>query len=692
MAFLDKTGLSGHILGDDGRDMQTLDGEGGGNDIMEAEEDAETTIDINSPAGAKALHVVDYTDFLRHRKIVIDAGTHREEVNDVAGFRPPYLVLSWPLVWPHKEGAVVTMPKDKDETVYRPWKTRFDLQPFDLNSGKFMKPENRLGYRRFYAANPHLALAPNSRDRDAQSTVVMIFGLTALGAIIGGILIVEQSQVLGADELNLVNYQRKMIRVVVLASLPWLFLGGWLLSIFVAFAAHPMRYPSDTEHWQCGAMLGFLLIAPLVNLLYFTAHALWISKLSFSVEKQAPMGRMFSLSNDVSEEADNNADSLLFGCASNALIRHILLCLEVGAAIFGYLLVTFRWGANSQYCQPEVYWATTALMVTSGIILVFTALAFICSVLVRAFSISPWMEDFVGSFWEFRDKEEAVENEEVEVSGDLPWEEEWVDAYDLSEERDKYEETLEIHEEYRQEVSESPPAREQTSLVPVHEEDDADDPLIIWGDASATGDASDRGDINDFGEFGGQGPSASIEQFTNGELVGQTPDGQWREIERVGEPETIDGVAVEKVFTRVYTLPPNTWMPPTLPPGGSLPGTMTMAPEEVEAIPTVSQVASAMFVPNSSQQRMPMPSSSVLPAGYVPGSVSMPGSLMQLPGTLPPSSFQQPPMLPGSMMPSGYIAGPQSLPNTPFASGPMAPGLGLPGTMPPASIMTRPPP
>merc|ERR1719253_1527914 len=112
--------------------------------------------------------------------------------------------------------------------------------------------------------------------------------MTALVAIIGAVLIVDQLQVLGVDELDLAAYQQKMLKVIVCAALPWLLLGGWLLNMFISFVSFPMRFASATYHWQCDAMVWFVLLAPMVNCLYFTTNALWIARLFFCVEKQAP--------------------------------------------------------------------------------------------------------------------------------------------------------------------------------------------------------------------------------------------------------------------------------------------------------------------------------------------------------------------------------------------------------------------
>lgn len=388
-------------------------------------------------------------------------------------------------------GLDVMQNQDKGETLYRPWKTRYDLQPFDAASPDFLKPENRMAYRRYYAANPNLALAPNSIDRHAQSTVEMMFGLTALLAIIGGILIVNGLQVLDMTSLDLVSYQKVMMRVIALAALPWLVLGAWLVTVSVAGLANPMRDSSMSYNWQCSAMSWFLLVAPIINTAFFTVHALWVSRLFFNIEQQvsAPMGRMFSQSAETQKLASSDRLNNILNIVTGAAPRHGVLFLEAMCAVFGYMFITFRYGVNSQLCHPDVYWATTAFVVTNGIIIVFTALAWISSVVISVYSTSPWVEDFAGSFrsndlkekaadYDQRDAEEAqvYAYEKAVDAGQLPEEEvnEWDDFQGgFEEDRRRHGEITAEHAKYQEFVSEKAPV-----WPPVENED----PLVIWGD------------------------------------------------------------------------------------------------------------------------------------------------------------------------------------------------------------------
>jgi len=647
-------------------------------------------------------------------------------------------------------GGLDVMEYDEEHKrpIYRPWKTRFDLQPFDVNSPNFMHPENRLGYRRFYASNPHLALAPNSRDRDAQSTVVMVFGLTALGAIIGAILIIDQLQILSAEELNLVNYQRKMVKVIIYAALPWLVLGAWLLTIFLAFVAHPTRYASDGYHWQCNAMVWFILLAPVINLFYFTSQALWVSKLSFSVEKQAPMGRMFSFASldasmDQEDAPGKYGITRIFNFASHSVVRLVLFILEVACAIFGYLLITFRWGANSQFCQPEVYWTTTALVVTVAIIIVFTGLAFICSVLVRAFSISPWIQDFVESFWEaevlarMRMAEKRAEKAQKErEAADKAQEDynEWVTFHDeYEEDRQRHQMIMEEHAYYQAATKTAPPAREEFMVpkaMPVYQENLEDsEPLIVWRDDTPL--PTQRS----FEELSLPVPETietlpqTIETMSQRHVTIQSdPVSAWSgsstlPVPAFGGSSTLPVAAFGgsstlpvASFGGSSTLPVpafNTGLAPRVVAVRSGPIVSVGNPEQVYgSTPLLSgtlnfqneeELSSAATSSKGTPREMPpgvystgfrqppVVSSGMLPSAYdVPASPSV---RPVLPGTLPLTSFQQPPVVSSGMLPSGYdVKGspmmPSVLPQQPPTS-PSLPGT-APGTLPLSSFRQPP--
>lgn len=399
-------------------------------------------------------------------------------------------------------GLDVLRATEDEETdkqgIYRPWKTRFDLQPYDFTDPDFLKPENRIGYRHFYAANPDLALVPNSRDREAESTVELMFGLTALGTVVCGVLIVNKLQLLEADNLDAQSYQMLMIRVIAFAAAPWLLLGVWLLTLFGAGLANPMRNPHMLYHWQCSAMAWFLLVAPLVNTAYFTVHALWITKLFFSIDNEptGSMGRMFDGSKEKQLEENDKLTGIL-NLVTSITPRYILFFMEAACAVFGYMLITFRWGANSQFCQPEVYWATTAFVATVAIVIIFSGLTFVFSVFISVYSTVPWVQDFFGSFREARLLTKMAKEEEKEAQEAAAWRlqqgaveedkevNEWTDfQQDFEEDRARHAAIMQEHADYVEEHTREKP--------PKHPREEEDKPLVVWGD-----DESEEGNKED---------------------------------------------------------------------------------------------------------------------------------------------------------------------------------------------------
>merc|ERR1719198_1294758 len=171
----------------------------------------------------------------------------------------------------------------------------------------------------------------------------------------------------------------------------------------------------------------------------------------------------------------------------------MLLFLEVLAALFGYMLITFRWGANSQFCQPEVYWATTALVVTVAIIIVFTFLTFLGCLFIGVFSISPWVQDFVRSFKDARLMAKISKHEEEERLADAAARREaaetnyeaefnaWASDYDqdIQEQNRQHQAILEEHVRYLQTVKEeaarfqedmSKPPQQKPVTIPIRTE------------------------------------------------------------------------------------------------------------------------------------------------------------------------------------------------------------------------------
>jgi len=549
---------------------------------------------------------------------------------------------------------------DSDKSVYRPWKTRFDLQPFDYNSNKYLRqPENRMSYRRLYAANPRMAEAPNARDRHAQSDVIMVFGLTAIVAVMSAVLIITKLEVLRADELNIVSYQNKMLQVIVCAAVPWLLLGLYLLTTFVSFVGQPMRHPGGTYHWQCSAMTWFIFVAPAVNFLYFTAHAIWISRIFFSVEQQAPMGRMFSLGIMPDNHPGHDAVTRITNIASHSGARQVLFILELMCAIIGYTLITFRWGANAQYCQPEVYWATVALCVTVTIVIVFTTLAFVCSIIIRACSVSPWLEDFADSFWQGSLEAKISRNEAREQRmGAKAQAKAAQDEYE-----DQFKQWLAFHEEHAEERkrheeihSEHQAYLEATKGAP---QQGAPQPMVQDSDSESISEATFEAN-----------PSMAVQEPST-----VAPGSFYRRSQDGGDT------------------------PPDRSDGSTLFAT-SAAPQLAFNMPSQMVVTQQSYgAPMMSAPMNPMMTAPSMPHGTLPPQFFSPaqGPAFMPPGSLPPASLQSLPYGSPQHGAYAYRGGPMAsamspvmLPGAPMGSTPgfmMSQGMspGPPGTLPPGN-------
>mmetsp|Transcript_132304 Transcript_132304/g.254778 ORF Transcript_132304/g.254778 Transcript_132304/m.254778 type:complete len:695 (-) Transcript_132304:116-2200(-) len=295
--------------------------------------------------------------------------------------------------------AVQEPADDKDGSdIYRPWATRFRPTTYDF-SGNL--PEWRVGYRRFMVANPHHALVPNGDDREAQSNVVLYFGLATLSTVICLVIAIEHFQVLTANDVDFAAYEMRFLKAFAVAAIPWVLLQGWLFRIFLTSFASPCRENvgiANDYHWQCSAILWYIITTPIVNLAYFFVQTIWASHVFFGVEKQAQMGRMLNRPTLVSIPRDGGILGTMASKFIQPSVRHAVFSLEVMNTCMGIWFVSFRSGANSHYCKPEIYWITLANCLCNCIVVLFTALAFFCSLCVKNISNDPWAKDFSDSF------------------------------------------------------------------------------------------------------------------------------------------------------------------------------------------------------------------------------------------------------------------------------------------------------
>jgi len=225
-------------------------------------------------------------------------------------------------------------------------------------------------------------------------------------------------------------------------------------------------------------------------------HALWMSKMFFHIESQPnyTMGRMFTQSKEKQYLAGKEDKLTQFlRHATSTYCRWGLLILEVLCGVFGYLLVTFRMGANSQFCQPDVYWATNALVITVAIVIFFTGLAFACSICIGVYSQSPWLQDFYSSFWEthlldtmakeeYQDARDwdAFRSQQIADAEEAENFDEWADfQQSLKDDHDRHQHILSEHVKYVKATSMPPPERFQE-----------DKPLVVWDDEEVAEDFS----------------------------------------------------------------------------------------------------------------------------------------------------------------------------------------------------------
>lgn len=271
---------------------------------------------------------------------------------------------------------------DDEPDVYRPWRKRFDQMP---GNPKAEKPEFRKGYQNFESSYPHHAITPNSADRNAESTTILVFVFAALGTVLGAGLTLERFQ--GAA-----HPEKQLMALGVSLSLPWLLAMGWLVQIALQHFSHPARGP-EGQHWKCDAAVWYLLLAPIVTALTITSHVLWLCGVNDKTEVQVPMGRMMpSMSAvpwgstagkiKVAQGLDEKGSERLLRALASQPSRLLLLFLEVVSTVIAILLSIY----NEPFCEPEIWWAVFGLaMATSLVLLIAPAVLGLGYLASRAF-------------------------------------------------------------------------------------------------------------------------------------------------------------------------------------------------------------------------------------------------------------------------------------------------------------------
>jgi len=265
-------------------------------------------------------------------------------------------------------------PDAKPEEIYRPWSTRFDVVP--AKAPTVPQPEFREGYQRFVESNPHRALAPNSADRNAESTAILVFVVAALGTVIAAGLAAEQLQ--GAA-----HPEKRLVAVAVSLAAPWLLAMMWLVHVALQHFGHPTRGLA-ARRWQCDAAVWYLLVAPIITALTIISQVVWFSGIHVQPEQQMPMGQMMlgaagaPWARAEAEKAEKaakpqGAEQLLRALA-HPVPRLLLLACEAVVTVVGVALALF----DRQVCEPEVSWSVVALATATATVLVVAPVALGC--------------------------------------------------------------------------------------------------------------------------------------------------------------------------------------------------------------------------------------------------------------------------------------------------------------------------
>lgn len=277
-----------------------------------------------------------------------------------------------------------------DDPYYRPFKSRFNLRPFNDTKHSVHEMEFRRGYEEFAEDNPRHALAPNSVDRNAGSMVVFLFALAALGSIFGALIVSAQ--------LQDVHPSKHALSVAVCVLMPWVLLLGWIYAVVGNFFSHPMRAAIDVneERWQCSAMIWYLMVYPPLTLSTFAAQVLAVCGPLLRTEKPVAMGRMLGVPN-MGEATQSGVIAKIASVKVPKWLLYILTVLEVVSCFLG-MWVMFFTGSNSQFCQPQVWWTSVTLATMSLVVVILFAATVCCGCCGLFLGRMQCVKDMVSSF------------------------------------------------------------------------------------------------------------------------------------------------------------------------------------------------------------------------------------------------------------------------------------------------------
>jgi hypothetical protein len=245
--------------------------------------------------------------------------------------------------------------------VYRQFWSRYETKPID--HAYLLHPENRPAYEGYIEnEHPRHPLYPNSRDRSAESLVILSFCLAGLAVIFLSIIALDRLQAGHITKKNIV------FGALSLVVGPWLLLWAWVLLVIVSNWAEPTRQSQRFEisHWACPSMLvylGVFLVVHTLNVI-IQAYFHWHSYIS---DVEGRMGRML--------EAVDKAEARHPKWVKP--VRVTFFALDVIIAFLGIWLVFFS-GPHRDFCQPMLWWTSALISAVSFAALLSLAVTYGC--------------------------------------------------------------------------------------------------------------------------------------------------------------------------------------------------------------------------------------------------------------------------------------------------------------------------
>lgn len=270
----------------------------------------------------------------------------------------------------HLDRVVANRTKAPD--VYREWHKRWSHQPSEPKTAT--KREYRKGWHDYKAEYPRAPLAPNTIDRNAESTAYWYFALATFGIVVSCIGVYYRMD--GYAEWA------QAIALGAVAAVPaGLFVIYMIVVAIVHFdnAVRPtVAYPD--ERWQCGSMTWYLLFFPITSLLCLVLVPLWFVPSALTDPEDGKVRNLGLIGKMVPAD----------------WFMAILLLTEAFLFFYGVYLV-FGTGPNQTFCEPEVWWSSALLAGFSSVLMVSAFLAGCVWYSFQSLSEIPWARDFLHS-------------------------------------------------------------------------------------------------------------------------------------------------------------------------------------------------------------------------------------------------------------------------------------------------------